>query len=75
MRTSQMQLLGLRDLKMDYIRLIRHMGLTDAKALLRVRTDLKLTGLYDMKGEVLSVIPISGNELIYFSSLGGGPWN
>ena len=59
MRTSHMRLQGLRNLKMDYLRMIRHMGLTDAKALLRVRTDLKLTGQYSLKGEVL-LIPLSG---------------
>ena len=61
MKTSQMSLHGLRDLKMDYIRVIRHMGLTDVKGLVRVRTDaLKLKGQYEMNGEVLSFIPISG---------------
>ena len=61
MRTGRMQLQGLRNLKMDYLRMIRHMGLTDAKALLRVRTDLKLTGHYSLKGEVL-LIPLSGKD-------------
>jgi len=61
LRTRQMKVHGLSNLDMDYIRVIRHIGLKDGKAMVRLRTDLKLTGLYTMKGEVLNFIPISGN--------------
>jgi len=61
LRTRQMKVHGLSNLDMDYIRVIRHIGLRTGKAMVRFRTDLKLTGLYTMKGEVLNFIPISGN--------------
>ena len=59
-----MKVHGLSNLDMDYIRVIRHIGLRTGKAMVRFRTDLKLTGLYTMKGEVLNFIPISGLSLL-----------
>jgi len=61
LKTRQMKIHGLSNLQMDYLRVIQHMGMKDAKVMARLRTDITLTGLYTMKGEVLNFIPINGN--------------
>ena len=61
MKTGEMKIGGFGDLKMDYIRVVRHFGLKDIKVSLRFGGNLKITGNYTLKGQAIGILPVTGD--------------
>lgn len=61
MKTGQMSVGGFGNLRMDYLRVVRHFGLKDIKVSLRFGGDLKITGNYTLKGTAIGIIPVTGD--------------
>lgn len=61
MKTGEMKIGGFGDLKMDYIRVVRHFGLKDIKVSLRFGGNLQITGNYTLKGQAIGILPVSGD--------------
>ena len=52
---------GLNNLKLNYIRVVRHFGLQDVKISLMIKTDLSLTGQYTLQGSAIGFLPVTGD--------------
>ena len=61
MKTGQMMIGGFGNLRMDYIRVVRHFGLKDIKVSLRFGGDLKIIGNYTLQGQAIGILPVSGD--------------
>ena len=61
MKTGQMWIGGFGNLKMDYIRVVRHFGLKDVRVSVRFGGDLKITGNYTLEGTAISILPVNGD--------------
>jgi len=61
MKTGEMQIGGFGDMKMDYIRVVRHFGLKDIKVSLRFGGNLQIFGNYTLKGQAIGILPVTGD--------------
>lgn len=61
MKTGEMQIGGFGDMKMDYIRVVRHFGLKDIKISLRFGGNLQIFGNYTLKGQAIGILPVTGD--------------
>ena len=61
MKTGEMQIGGFGDMKMDYIRVVRHFGLKDIKISLRFGGNLQIFGNYTLKGSAIGILPVTGD--------------
>ena len=61
LKADEMAIGGFGNLKMDYIRVVRHFGLKDVKVSVRLRADLKIAGNYILNGTALGILPVTGD--------------